>query len=154
MMLVAIGERILLTFWIGAMWSVGYVVVPILFGYLDDRQLAGMLAGEMFTAVHVIGVICGIVLLAAASTRGSAGRGALKTPQVWILGAMLLVILVQFVVEPMMGHLKAQGLAEGTTQAAQFAKLHGFASIIYLINSVLGLVLVVLAARDTRLRAA
>ena len=153
-MLVAIGERILLTFWIGAMWSVGYVMVPILFGYLDDRQLAGMLAGEMFSAVHVIGVICGILLFAAASTRASAGRGALKSPQVWIIGVMLLVILVQFVVEPMMGHLKAQGLAEGTPQAAQFATLHGFAEVVYLINSLLGLALVVLSGRGNRLKAA
>jgi hypothetical protein len=153
-MLVAIGERILLTFWIGAMWSVGYVVVPILFGYLDDRQLAGMLAGQMFTAVHVTGVICGILLFVAASARGSAGRGALKTPEVWIIGAMLLVILVQFVVEPMMGHLKAQGLVQGTPQAVQFAKLHGFAEIVYLINSLLGLALVVLSGRRDRLKAA
>ncbi|NOX26610.1 MAG: DUF4149 domain-containing protein, partial [Gammaproteobacteria bacterium] len=43
-----LGERILLTLWVGGTWTVGYIVAPVLFKFLEaDRQLAGALAGEM-----------------------------------------------------------------------------------------------------------
>ena len=37
-------ERTLLTFWIGGLWTTGFVVAPLLFAELDDRVLAGTLA--------------------------------------------------------------------------------------------------------------
>jgi hypothetical protein len=39
-----------LTAWVGSLWAIGYLAVPILFHAQPDRQLAGMLAGQMFTA--------------------------------------------------------------------------------------------------------
>ncbi len=41
-----------------------------------------------------------------------------------------------------MADLKAQGLSEGSRQAADFGRLHGVASILYLIESIGGVVLV------------
>jgi len=53
-----------------------------------------------------------------------------------------LVIVGEFVLQPMMAELKMEGLVAGSEQAASFARLHGIASILYLINSLAGAVLV------------
>ena len=59
-----IGERILLTVWIGGMWTVGYIVAPTLFAVIDDRALAGSIAGRLFTIMSIIGLFCSVALLA------------------------------------------------------------------------------------------
>ena len=57
---------------------------------------------------------------------------------------MLVVVCIgEFILQPMMAELKAQGIVEGSAAAATFGKLHGVASILFLINSLAGLVLVV-----------
>ena len=137
----AVGERILLTLWVGAMWTVGYLAAPILFNTLDSRMLAGLLAGKMFTVVDIIGLVAGTMLLLGALYR--AGRRASRDSRVWMLAVMLLLVAIQqFYFQPVMEALKANGLAEGSAAAAEFARMHGAASILYLINSLLGLVLV------------
>ena len=58
-----IGERVLLTLWVGGLWTVGYMVAPALFATLEDRALAGTLAGLMFEIIAWIGMGCAAVLL-------------------------------------------------------------------------------------------
>ncbi len=136
-----IGERILLTLWVGALWAIGYLAVPTLFALLDDRVLAGMLAGRMFTLVSFLGLVCGTLLLLGTGLRQ--GWLVLRSVRAWLLLVMLLLVVAgEFGLQPLMAQLKAQGLAEGSAQAAQFARLHGIASIIYLFNSLCGLLLV------------
>ena len=55
-------ERILLTLWVGGMWTIGYLVAPVLFGTLNDRQLAGDLAGFLFKIIGIIGLVSGVIL--------------------------------------------------------------------------------------------
>lgn len=135
----AAGERLLLTLWVGALWSIGYLAVPTLFASLDDRVLAGMLAGRMFSVLSYLGLVCGVLLLAGHwwRQRCLGWRGAL-------LCVMLVLVAVgEFWLQPLMAQLKAQGIVVGSATAAEFARLHGVASILYLFNSVLGLALVV-----------
>jgi hypothetical protein len=61
-----------------------------------------------------------------------------------IVVMLSLVVLGQFVVTPMVAGLRDQGLT-GTTR---FGQLHGIASVLFIITSVLGLVLVA-AGRKT-----
>jgi len=134
-------ERILLTAWIGGMWGVGYLAVPVLFSMLADRHLAGELAGRMFTIVSVLGLTCGGVLLAVAIY--GAGRRWRRNWRAWVLIVMLVLVSVgEFVLQPMMHELKGQGLAEGSAAAARFGVLHGISAMLYLVTSLLGLVLV------------
>lgn len=132
------GERILLTLWVGGLWAIGYLAVPILFATLDDRMLAGMLAGKMFTALSLIGLGVGTALLV---------RELLYTPRPlmrWHVRLLMLMLLIvgfgEFFLQPLMESLKAEGLVPGSEAAAQFGILHGVASILYLINSLVGLV--------------
>ena len=127
------------------MWVIGYVVAPILFGSLDDRRLAGELAGNMFTAINYIGLVCGGGLLALAIPKAVAW---LKDLRVIVLVLMLVLIAVSaFMLQPMMQELKATGLVPGSDAAAQFGRLHGVSSILYLVNSLLGLFLILYKRR-------
>jgi len=139
-------ERIALTFWVGAMWSIGYIAAPVLFKFAPSKTIAGDLAGEMFTAVSIVGIICAVILLI-----GLIGRPAgviWRQWRLWLVFLMLALVLVgQFVLTPMMQDLKASGLVDGSDQARQFGQLHGVSAVLFLINSLAGLALVVAGMR-------
>ncbi len=134
-------ERLLISLWLGALCAIGYLAVPILFASLDDRVLAGMLAGKMFSAVSLVGLGCGSALLALLWTRCAK---PLRERRFYLLLIMLvLVVLGEFVLQPQMAELKAQGLAEG----GRFAMLHGIASLLYMANSLIAVVVLVVTGR-------
>ena len=129
----------------GGLWTVGYIVVPMLFHALDDRRLAGELAGRLFGGMNGLGLACGVLLLA--SVLYHAGREWRRTWQVWALAAMLTLIGIgEFGLAPLMQALKAtnpQGFVQGTYDASRFGMLHGISSLLYLATSLSGLALVV-----------
>lgn len=132
------GERILLTLWVGGLWAIGYIAAPTLFAMLDDRKLAGALAGQMFHIISYIGLVCGVLLLISLLKRAGIHW------RIWVIVTMVaLVACGEFILQPMMESLKTQGLVEGSAIKKQFGMLHGVASIIYLAESLLGLSLVV-----------
>ena len=139
-----VGERILLTLWAGSLWAIGYIAAPTLFAMLDDRKLAGSLAGQMFHIVSYIGLICGILLFVSLAKRlGMDWR-------IWVIATMVaLVACGEFILQPMMESLKIQGLVEGGATKKQFGMLHGIASIIYLMESLLALSLIVFGLQKT-----
>jgi hypothetical protein len=148
-----ISERILLTLWIGSLWAIGYIAAPSLFHVLDDRQLAGAAAGFLFHVVSYLGLVCGALLLIGAIYRH--GQRWLRSWRVWTLIIMLvLVALGEFVLQPAMAGLKAQGFVEDSAAASQFGRLHGMASGLYMVNSLLGLALVIGGLRSREIRAA
>jgi MFS family permease len=147
------GERVLLTLWVGGLWAIGYIAAPTLFIMQDDRQLAGSLAGQMFHIISYIGLIAGALLSASLLKRAGLHW------RVWVLIVMLVLVAIgEYILQPMMESLKLQGLVEGSAQMKQFGMLHGIASILYLIESLSGLVLVIFGlgqrkdamARDTQ----
>jgi hypothetical protein len=136
------GERMLLSLWVGALWSIGYLAVPTLFASIEDRALAGMLAGKMFTGVSLIGLGCGTALLSLFWMQSVKPLGERR---VQLLIAMLvIVVLGEFVLQPQMAALKAEGLIEGSGAEARFGVMHGIASLLYFVNSVIGVVLLVM----------
>ena len=141
----AIGQRILLTLWVGGLWTVGYIAVPMLFYALDDRRLAGELAGRLFGVINGLGLVCGLLLIA--SVLYHTGREWRRTWQVWALAAMLTLIGIgEFSLAPLMQALKAanpQGFIQGTSDASRFGRLHGVSSVLYTVTSLLGLALVI-----------
>lgn len=132
-----LGERVLLTLWVGGLWAIGYIAAPTLFSLLEDKTVAGSLAGQMFHIMSYIGFVCGSLLIASVYLRNRFQW------QVWLLILMLvLVASSEFILQPMMETLKAQGLIEGSPTKKQFGILHGVASTLYLIVSLCGLSLV------------
>ncbi len=57
---------------------------------------------------------------------------------------LALILLGEFVLAPWIAELRAAGL----TESARFAQAHGLASGVYLVNCVLGLLLVAVGRRD------
>lgn len=134
-----IGERILLTLWVGGMWVVGYLVAPTLFSMLE-KSIAGNVAGQLFTLLSYLGLFCGSLLIIGLASR--VGAQVTQHWMLWVLLAMLVIILIsQFVLQPMMAELKATGLTD--LNRSEFGKLHGVTSVLFLINSLLGLSLVI-----------
>ena len=131
--------------WVGGVWATGYIAVPVLFKSLPDRQLAGLLAGKMFTWMAYAGIGCAVYLLAHQIYQF--GQTVFKQKIFLLVVAMLfLVLIVQFGIQPVMVDLKAQAFPADVMQsvlATQFKTLHGIASILYLLQSLLGAALVI-----------
>ena len=130
--------------WVGGLWAIGFIAAPTLFSALGDRQLAGMLAGRMFTVTAYVGMACGVYLLFYRLV--TQGGTALKTLFFWVVFAMLgLTLIGHFGIQPIIQGLKVEGGAADVMHgvvADRFARWHGIASILYVIQSLLGLVLV------------
>lgn len=145
-------SHLTITAWVGALWAVGYLAVPVLFYTQPDRQLAGMLAGVMFSWVAWLGLACGGYLLG--FWLMTAGASAWRNTAFRLVLAMLLLTLVShFGLQPMMNELKAQALPLEVMKsplARPFGMLHGISSILYLLQSLLGAALVIYAHTFTR----
>jgi high-affinity Fe2+/Pb2+ permease len=134
-----------LTLWVGGLWTMGYMVAPTLFAVLhDNKQMAGMLAGRMFQVIAYVGMGCGVYLLLFRLSRY--GASALKQAFFWAaLTMLLLTIGSHFGIQPIMESLKAQAMPQEVMKsmfADRFSTWHGISSIVYLVESLLGVVLV------------
>jgi len=131
--------------WVGGMWAIGYVAAPVLFQALPDKALAGILAGKIFAVMAYTGMVCAVYLLAYICIRH--GRQALRQSIFWIVIAMfLLTLLGQFGMQPQLAEIKAQALplyVMDSPYAERFRLWHGAASIIFLVQSLLGATLLV-----------
>lgn len=130
------------------MWTVGYIVAPTLFAQLADRGLAGALAGQLFSIMSYLGLLAGGILISGQFYHAKASWR--QNWRMWILIVMLLIILIgEFYLQPLMADLKQAGLTPGSENARHFAQLHGVASTLFVINSLLGLVLVIFGLRSS-----
>lgn len=138
-----------ITLWVGGLWAIGYLAAPVLFASLGDKMLAGMLAGRMFTWIAYVGLGCGVYLLI--HRLAVFGGSALKQGFFWAVGVMLLLtIAMHFGIQPILAGLKEQALPKEVMESMfrdRFTRWHGISSIGYLIESLLGLVLVLTPRR-------
>jgi hypothetical protein len=141
-----------ITLWVGGMWAIGYIAAPVLFSSMGDRQLAGMVAGKLFSLIGWVGLGSAAYLLIflVARCRWQAFRRAVF----WLVLLMALLAAVsQFGIQPLMAQLKADALPREVMESVlrdRFAAWHGVSSILYLLQSGLGLWLVVWASRGLR----
>ena len=135
---------LLVTFWAGSLWTIGYVIAPLLFATLTDRAQAGTLAGLFFKAGAWISLICGASLLAIIWTQRVHSTRILQIKLV--SGMLLCTVLGYFGLQPYMAELRAIAAQSGgimdDAMRSRFGMLHGAASVIYLIQSVLAVALV------------
>jgi cell division protein FtsW (lipid II flippase) len=138
------GERLLLTLWVGSLWAIGYLAVPLAFATIDT-QIAAEYAATLFYAVNIIGLVSGTMMLL--------GKFFMERLQItrswrfWLLLTMLALTLVFTVyIQPEIAAIKA--IADWRADAAlsgQFSDLHKLSENLYLMLSVLGLILVLTA---------
>lgn len=104
-------DSLLLVIWIGGIWTVGYIVAPVLFSTLDDRSTAALVAGKLFSIVGITGLYCGSLLLFLLITDGQRMRRFRPLFMLWLVfeiagrfstlpvlygGAVYLVVLAAF----------------------------------------------------------
>jgi len=142
----------LIALWVGGMWAIGYLAAPVLFTSLGDRQLAGMVAGKLFTLIGWVGLGSAAYLLIflVSHWRGQVFKRAVF----WLVILMALMVAAsQFGIQPLMAQLKADALPREVMESVlrdRFAAWHGISSILYLVQSLLGLWLVVWSGRGLR----
>lgn len=143
---------ITLTLWIGGLWAIGYLVAPTLFSTLGDRHLAGLVAGKLFALIGWVGLVCASYLLLSLVLR--LGAAVLRRGVFWLLLVMVALTLVsQFGIQPWLAQLKAEALPREVMESVlrdRFVTWHGISSILYLVQSLLGLLLIVLGGRGIK----
>ena len=136
------------TLWVGSLWTVGYLVAPTLFATLADRAQAGTIAGSMFRIEAWLSLACAVILLL--SLRGSpamypdVGQAGRWTPLRLVIAMALCTLIGYFGLQPFMATLREAAAGHemiGDTRL-YFGLLHGAASVIYLLQSLLGMALI------------
>lgn len=133
------------TFWVGSLWTIGYVAAPTLFATLADRVLAGTIAGSLFRVEAWISLACGVILLLSMLRPPAARRGSRKRVLQLVAAMLVCTLIGYFGLQPFMAAIRqASAIAGGMNGDAklQFGILHGAASAIYLVQSLLGVWLV------------
>jgi len=85
------GSRLILTFWLGALWSVGYLVIPYIAKTMPDPSAWQPLAlGLKYLTINV-GIFCGLVVLISRLFELSVAKLSLIETQTTLLVIMLLL---------------------------------------------------------------
>ncbi len=136
---------LLVTIWAGSLWTVGYLVAPVLFASLPDRSMAGSIAGMLFRAQAWLSLACGLLLLLLVWLDKSLSPK--RTPIILMIAMLACVFIGYFALQPFMAEVRAAAANNGgvmdEAMRSRFGMLHGVASVIYLLQSVLAIVLVV-----------
>ena len=131
--------------WCGALWTVGYIVAPGLFAWAPDRTLAGMLAGRFFGVVGWLGLGAGLLLIGLAGARRCLrSRFAACAAAMWLCASAL-----TFWIQPQAAQARTltstqdrgNAAIAGIPVNAAFARWHAVSSGVYLIQSLLGIAL-------------
>jgi hypothetical protein len=111
-----------------------------------------MLAGKLFVLIGWVGVVCASYLLVFMLSR--LGRAALKRGIFWLVFLMLLMTVISlFGIQPLLAQMKAEALPREVMESVlrdRFATWHGISSILYLMQSLIGLFAVVFASRGIK----
>ena len=139
--------------WVGSFIAIGFLVVPVLFSSLGDRQVAGMVAANLFKTTAYIGVALSAFLMVMANHLVRQGDDHYRIIRWILLGMLACTVGAAFIIIPWMDALREQALYLGlsvreSTNAALFARLHGVSSAIFMIQAVLGLALVLWATKN------
>ncbi|KVA41534.1 hypothetical protein WI61_03200 [Burkholderia cepacia] len=138
--------RLLSAVWVGSLLTIGYAVAPVLFKTLE-RMTAGSVAAQLFRIEAILGVVCGVLLLALSNQQVRRGSSEYRRVR-WVVAAMVVCVLVgYFALQPFMNALRVAAMDAGTDianspYASRFGMLHGVSSVFYLVESVLGLMLI------------
>jgi len=115
--------------WLGSDVFLSFVVAPRAFRILASRDQAGAIVGNGLWWMHLIGVICGIVILVARLLRTRAFASLLAPAALCIVLMILLTVVSQHAVSPKMAALRVhmgsiQATAADSPLLEEFGKLH------------------------------
>ena len=136
-MLLIRARLLLVALWAGSLLTVGYLVAPTLFATLADKALAGSLAGAMLRSEAWLSAGVGVLLMALLGVSKDLDANTKRAVRITVL-AMLACVLVNYVgLWPLMAEAREAG------DRSRFGMLHGLSMVVYLIQSLMGIYLVV-----------
>jgi Domain of unknown function (DUF4149) len=122
-------EFLSLSVWLGSDAFTSLVMAPGAFRILGSRDQAGAMVGYGLWWMHMIGVVCGIVLLLTRLLRTRAASSLLAPAALCVVLMMLLTVVSQHAVSPRMAALRVQMGSIQVTAAdsplfAEFSRWH------------------------------
>jgi hypothetical protein len=128
-------------------WAVSYLAAPSAFAVLDSTR-AGNVVGTMLTREAWLAIVLSL-LLAVLAWRSPDLDTRRRRWLAWVAGGMLACSLAVYLgLQPMMAAIRESAGPAGVRASPQwgtFAALHGVSQLLYLVESVLGAILVVKA---------
>ena len=118
-----------LSLWLGSDVFLSFVVAPGAFRILSSRDQAGAMVGYALGAMHIGGIICGLVLILARLARTKTFSSLAAPAALCVVGMIALTAISEFTVSPKMAALRAQmgsiqATAADSPLLVQFARLH------------------------------
>jgi hypothetical protein len=146
MMLVNV-RLLLAALWAGSVWAVSYLAAPSAFAVLDSTQ-AGNVVGVMLTRSAWLAIVLGLLLVLLVARAGDLDARRRRWLFGVIAGMLACSLVVYLGLQPMMAAIREAAGPAGVRASPQwgtFAALHGVSQVLYLVESILGAVLVVKA---------
>jgi hypothetical protein len=142
--MIATLRLLLAALWAGSVWAVSYLAAPSAFAVLDSSQ-AGNVVGVMLTRLAWLSIALAPLVLLLVWRSGDLDAKRRRW-LVWLaLGMLACSLAVYLGLQPMMAAIReAAGPAgvRASPQWGRFAALHGVSQVLYLVESVLGAILV------------
>jgi uncharacterized membrane protein len=118
-----------LSLWLGSDVFLSFVVAPGAFALLGSRDQAGAMVGFALGRMHFIGVVCGIVILAARLLRARTFASLAAPAALCVVVMIALTVVSQQAVSPKMAVLRTemgsiQATAGGNPLRVEFDRLH------------------------------
>jgi uncharacterized membrane protein len=122
-------EFLCLGLWVGSDVFLSFVVAPGAFRILGSRDAAGAMVGFALGRMHLLGVICGVLLLLVRLIRTRTFAGFVAPVVLCVVLMIGLTVASQGAVSPRMAILRVQmgsieATAEGSPLLAEFGRLH------------------------------
>jgi uncharacterized membrane protein len=147
--------RFLLTFslvvWLGGIIFFSFVVAPALFAMLPNSETAGAVVRVILVRLHLVGIACGVLFLAATFVTNVKNVKALRS----LIGLMVLsTALSQFGVMPQMERVREavggsiQALPPQDAGRAAFDRLHKLSVVLEGATLLVGIVVIGLISRE------
>jgi hypothetical protein len=122
-------EFLSLSLWLGSDAFMSLVMAPGAFRILGSRDQAGAMVGYGLWWMHMIGVVCGIVLMVARLLRTRTGSSLMAPAALCVVLMILLTVVSQHAVSPRMAALRVQmgsiqATAADSSLLAEFNRWH------------------------------
>jgi uncharacterized membrane protein len=142
-----------LSLWLGSDVFLSFVVAPGAFHILGSRDQAGAMVGYALTRMHLGGILCGVVFLAARLARTRTFASYAGGPAICVAAMMALTVVSQYTVSAKMAALRVrmgsiQSTDAGSPLLAEFGQLHGISVMLESGVLLAGLVAMYLLVRE------
>jgi hypothetical protein len=139
------GARLLVAvLWAGSLWALGYLVAPTVFGLVGSVE-AGNIVGALLERQAWLAMACAAVLLVLVRFASDLDAKRRRGLAIAIVAMLACALVLYLGLQPAMARMREAAGPVGVRASpywTTFAVMHGVSQLLYLVESVLGAVLV------------